>query len=97
MSITITSSVWSGEFLVKPLVGARPVKPWKETHADTVNIILVFPHLTPDIFDVVLRSHDPQLRTESEWEEQEVEDKKQERLQCDTPRVAPAPWEIEQL
>jgi hypothetical protein len=58
---------------MKLLLGARPVKPWKEPHAHTLYIILVYPHITPDIFDVVLKSRHAQLRTECEWEEEDKE------------------------
>jgi hypothetical protein len=71
------SSVWSADFLVKPLVGARPVRPGEEPHAHTLNInpCLSTPHSR--CFKVILRSRGAQLRTESEWEEEE--DKKKDR------------------
>jgi hypothetical protein len=49
--------------LVKPLVGARPVKPWREHHAHTLNLVPLYPHITPDLFYVVSRSRGAQLRT----------------------------------
>jgi hypothetical protein len=43
------------------------LSPKGEHHARTLNIIPVFIHITPDIFDVVLRARGAQLRKRSEW------------------------------
>jgi hypothetical protein len=55
---------------VKPHGGARLVKLSREPHAHTLNIMSVYPHITPDIFVVVLRSRSAQLRKKSEREKE---------------------------
>jgi hypothetical protein len=58
-----TSRMWSSDFFGEPpLVGARPVKPWVESSCSRLGHYPPFhPHITPDIFDVVLRSRGAQL------------------------------------
>jgi hypothetical protein len=53
----------------EPLVGARPVKPWRESHVQTLNIIPVYIHHHSRYFNVVPRScgAQPPIAKRSEW------------------------------